>query len=311
MRRIGKFLQGRYWSHLVVTWVMVAVLAKRWSEGAPLGREVVPLAVIAGCAWALHARYDIGRDITIGFHAQQQTWNLHLSTLAPLNPSPPYGQLLHRMRETEHYLHTAVRRHRVQRLTIAFPDPIGYGLPHEAASLRQGRRAHLWVGTNWLGPEDSEHLPVILEHELGHIQRRDNQRITALQALLILLAILSTAWLTPLAALLSITALRLLHVAWSWKSELACDDRAVRQCGRDAAIAFWQRCALSQPARPLSGLPRLRNSLRSALSHPPDRLRLWRARRIQGPDGDRSHPLAVRLASPPRPPQPFTAPEPD
>ncbi|MFF7953609.1 M48 family metalloprotease [Streptomyces griseorubiginosus] len=194
------------------------------------------------------------------------------------------------MRTTERHLHAVARQHRIHRLTIAFVDgwdQDGHG--NEAASLRDGRRAHLWLGSNWFGPEDTAHLPVVIEHELGHILRRDNQCSTVLQATGVLLSVLAAAWLPLLLAVLAAGVLRLLYTGWSWWTELACDRRAVRICGREAVIALWGRHTAL-----LGDLPRqvlLWNGLRSASTHPPYGLRMWWARRTDVPSAVALHPL--------------------
>ncbi|MFH8257827.1 M48 family metalloprotease [Streptomyces roseolus] len=200
------------------------------------------------------------------------------------------------MQSIERHLVCVARAHHLHRLTIAFSDgwdPTGDG--NEAASLRDGRRAHVWLGSNWVGPGDTTHLPAVLEHELGHILRRDNERSTFLQAGGVLLAVLATAWLPLTLAVLVAAALRLLYTGWVWHSELACDARAVRTCGRDAVIALWRRNTdllrtLPQPAR--RGIV-----LRAAATHPPYRLRVWWALRITASPGTVSHPLAVLPAA--------------
>ncbi|WP_148081819.1 M48 family metalloprotease [Streptomyces botrytidirepellens] len=187
-------------------------------------------------------------------------------------------------------MHAVARKNRLHRLTIAFVD--GWdrgGNANAAASLREGHRAHMWLGSNWFGPDDTVHLPVILEHELGHILRRDNQRSTVLQATGVLLTVLAAAWLPLLLAVLAAVALRLLYIGWSWWGELACDARAVRICGRDAIIALWRHhtALLSDHSRRV----RLWNGLRSASTHPPCGMRMWWARRTDAPSSSGLHPL--------------------
>lgn len=286
-----RWIRDRFWSHCIVAWMLMVAIVGRRGDGPHLGLDALPLAVIASWAWALHADSDLRRDIAEGFQAQHQTWNRFLRGRPPLDPSPLYTAVLHRMHATETYLHTIARRHRVQRLTVAFADswsPLGH--PHEAASIRQGRRAHIWLGSNWLGPDDTEHLPVILEHELGHILRRDNQRATALKAAGILLMVLAAAWLALPTAILVTVGLWLLNIIWSWWSELACDARAARLCGRDAVIALWERNTALQHDTPAP--VRLWNSARSATTHPPYRLRLWWARHVSA-SAAVPHPLAT------------------
>lgn len=285
-----RWIRQRYWSHIFVGWmVMTALLTRRGSE-THLGLDALPMAVIASWAWALHCASDLRDQVAEGFRAQHHTWNSHLRSRPPYPPSPLYSAFVQRMRSTERHLHAVARKYRLQRLTIAFVDgwdQDGHG--NEAASLRDGRRAHLWLGSNWFGPQDTAHLPVILEHELGHIARRDNQRSTVLQATGVLLTVLTAAWLPLLLAVLAIVVLRLLYIGWSWWTELACDARAVRICGREAVIALWGRHTAL-----LGGLPRpvrLWNGLCSASTHPPYGLRMWWARRTNVPSAVEPHPL--------------------
>ncbi|MGW3387369.1 hypothetical protein [Streptomyces cinereoruber] len=196
------------------------------------------------------------------------------------------------MRNIERHLLGVARAHRLQRLTIAFSD--GWypaGDRNEAASLRDGRRAHVWLGSNWVGPDDTDHLPAVLENELGHILRRDNERSTVLQAVGVFLTVLVTAWLPLALAVLAAAALRLLYTGWVWHSEFACDARAVRTCGHVAVIALWRRN--TDLLRTLPQSARLGIVLRAAATHPPYRLRVWWALRITAPPGAASHPLAV------------------
>ncbi|WUO43280.1 transposase [Streptomyces sp. NBC_00285] len=44
--------------------------------------------------------------------------------------------------------------------------------------------------------------------------------------------------------------LRLLYIGWCWGTELACDARSVRFCGRGAVIALWRRHTALLGARP-------------------------------------------------------------
>ncbi|RNG38045.1 hypothetical protein EEJ42_01970 [Streptomyces botrytidirepellens] len=269
--------------------VMTAVITRRES-GTHLGLDALPMAVIASWAWALHSASALRALVTEGFRAQHHTWNRLLRSRPPRDPSPLYSTLVQRMRSTERYLHAVARKHRLHQLTIAFVDGWDQdGNGNEAASLHDGRRAHMWLGSHWFGPEDTEHLPVVLEHELGHILRRDNQRSTVVQATGVLLTVLAAAWLPLPLAILAGVALRLLYIGWSWWSELACDARAVRICGRDAVIAVWGRhtALLGEHPRRV----RLRHGLRSASTHPPYGLRMWWASRTNAPSSSGPHPL--------------------
>ncbi|MFD6329225.1 hypothetical protein ACFWGI_06550 [Streptomyces niveus] len=189
------------------------------------------------------------------------------------------------------------RAHHLQRLSIAFTDgwhPDCDG--NEAASVSDGRRGHVWLGSDWFGPDETIHLPVVVEHELGHILRRDNQRSTVLQAAGMLLMVLATAWLPLTVAVLTTVALRLLYIGWAWHSELACDTRAVRACGRLPVIFLWRRS--TELLRTLPWPARLWHGLRSAPTHPPFRLRIWWAQRITAPAAPAPHPLAVLPEAP-------------
>lgn len=285
------WIRARFWSHFVVVWMLTVAVVTQWGSGPHLGLHALPMAVIASWAWAVHCASDRRTEVAEGFRAQHLTWNSLLRT-GPLNaPSPLYRTTVQRMQNIERHLQGVARAHRLQRLTIAFSDgwdPAGDG--NEAASLRDGRRAHVWLGSNWVGPGDTDHLPAVLEHELGHILRRDNERSTVLQAVGVLLTVLAAAWLPLAVAVLVAAALRLLYTCWVWHSELACDACAVRTCGRDAVIALWGRNTnllrtLPQPAR-------LGLVLRAASTHPPYRLRTWWAQRVNAPAAPGTHPLA-------------------
>lgn len=287
------WIRQRYWSHFVVGWMVMTALITRRDSGLDLGLDALPMALIASWAWALHSASARRDQAAEGFRAQHHTWNSILRSRPPHDPSPLHTTFVQRMRSTERHLHAVAREHRLHRLTIAFVDgwdPDGHG--NEAASLRDGRRAHLWLGSNWFGPQDTVHLPVVLEHELGHILRRDNQRATVVQATGVLLTVLAAAWLPLPLAVLAAAALRLLYIGWSWWAELACDARAVRICGRDAVIALWgfHTALLGAPSRPV----RLWNGLRSASTHPPYGLRMWWARRTDAPSSSGLHPLMTR-----------------
>lgn len=284
------WIRQRYWSHLFVGWMVLTAVLTRSESGPHLGLDALPMAVIASWAWALHSSSALRDQVAEGFRAQHHTWNSLLRSRPPHDPSPLYSTFVQRMQSTERHLHAVARKHGLDRLTIAFVDgwdQDGHG--NEAASLRDGRRAHVWLGSNWFGPDDAIHLPVVLEHELGHVLRRDNQRSIVVQATGVLLTVLAAAWLPLPLAVLTAVALRLLYIAWSWWSELACDARAVRICGRDAVIALWGRHAalLGDPPRPV----RLWSGLRSASTHPPYGLRMWWARRTDGPSASGPHPL--------------------
>jgi hypothetical protein len=290
------WIPKRYWSHIIVGWMVLTAVLTRSGSGRPLGLDALPLAVIAGWAWALHSASALRAQVAEGFQAQHHTWNSLLRSGPPHDPSPLYSSFVQRMRSTERHLQAVARRHRLDRLTIAFVDgwdQDGHG--NEAASVRDGRRAHVWLGSNWFGPEDTVHLPVVLEHELGHILRRDNQRSTVLQATGVLLTVLAAAWLPLLLAVLAAVAFRLLYIGWSWWTELACDARAVRICGREAVIALWERHTelLGDPPRPV----RLWHGLRSASTHPPYGLRMWWARRTDAPSASGPHPLIPLTAA--------------
>ncbi|MGW3957580.1 M48 family metalloprotease [Streptomyces sp. NPDC004752] len=284
------WIPKRYWSHIFVGWMVMTAIVTRWESDAHLGLDVLPMAVIASWAWALHRASALRDQVAEGFRAQHHTWNRHLRSRPPHDPSPLYSAFVQRMRSTERHLHAVARAHRLHRLTIAFVD--GWDLDgsgYEAASLRDGRRAHVWLGSRWLGPDDTVHLPVVLEHELGHILRRDNQRSTVLQATGVLLTVLAAAWLPLFLTVLAAVVLRLLYIGWSWWTELACDGRAVRICGRDAVIALWKchTALLGDSSRPV----RLWKGLRSASTHPPYGLRMWWARRTDVPSVYEPHPL--------------------
>ncbi|MET7489520.1 M48 family metalloprotease [Streptomyces sp. NPDC005538] len=286
------WIPKRYWSHFLVGWMVLTGVLTRSGSGPHLGLDALPMAVIASWAWALHSASALRAQVAEGFQAQHHTWNSLLRSRPSHDPSPLYSTFVQRMRSTEKHLHAVARKHRLRLLTIAFVDGWDHdGHGNEAASLREGRRAHVWLGSNWFGPQDTVHLPVVLEHELGHILRRDNQRSTVLQATGILLTVLAAAWLPLPLAVSAAVALRLQYIGWSWWTELACDARAVRICGRDAVIALWERHAalLGDPPQPA----RLWNGLRSASTHPPYALRVWWAHRINAPVTPASHPLAV------------------
>ncbi|MCZ1011919.1 hypothetical protein [Streptomyces lydicus] len=285
-----RWIRRRYWSHFIVGWiVMTAVITQRGS-GPHLGLDALPVAVIASLAWALHSDNDLRLQIADGFHAQHQSWNSILRAPQPADPSPLYRAVVRQMESTERYLGAIARKHRLQRLTIALIDAWSRdAYADEAASLRQGRRAHIWLGSNWFGPETAEHLPVVLEHEVAHVLRCDNSRSTVAQAVGVLLTVLAAAWLPLSAAALTAGALWLLCIARSWWSELACDARAVRACGRDAVIALWMRNSALQRSAPRPA--RLWNGLLSASTHPPYCLRIWWAQRTRAPFTLAPHPL--------------------
>ncbi|MCQ1577173.1 M48 family metalloprotease [Streptomyces parvus] len=285
------WIRDRFWSHFVVGWVLTIAVLIRWGSGTHLGLHAVPMAVIASWAWALHCTRDRRVQVAEGFRAQHHTWNSLLRSRPPHDASPFHRAFVQRMSHAEQHLRAVARAHRLQRLSIAFTDgwhPSGDG--NEAASVAEGRRAHLWLGSNWFGPKDTMHLPVVLEHELGHVLRRDNQRSTVLQAVGVLLVVLATAWLPLSAAFVTAAALRLLYTVWVWHSELACDARAVRACGRDSVTHLWRRNV--NVLRTLSPLARLEHGLRSVPTHPPYRLRIWWAQRVKAP-ALKPHPLAV------------------
>lgn len=285
------WIRDRFWSHFVVGWVLAIVVLTRWESGTRLGLHALPMAVIASWAWTLHCVRDRRVQVAEGFRAQHHTWNSLLRSRPPHDPSPFYREFVQRMNHAEQHLRAMARAHRLQRLSIAFTDgwhPGGDG--NEAASVSEGRRAHLWLGSNWFGPEQTAHLPVVLEHELGHVLRRDNQRSTVLHAVGVFLVVLVTAWLPVPAAVAAAVALRLLYIGWVWHSELACDARAVRACGPEAVIHLWRRNA--GLLRTLSPLARLEHNLRAAFTHPPYGLRIWWARRVTAPAAE-PHPLAV------------------
>ncbi|MFI5864733.1 hypothetical protein [Streptomyces sp. NPDC051546] len=291
MTQMIGWIRDRFWSHLIVAWTLMIAIVTQSGSGPRLGLHAIPMAVIASWAWVLHVASDRRTQVAEGFRAQHHTWNSVLRR-PPLDPTPLYRAVAERMRTTEEHLHTVARKYRLQRLSIAFVD--GWdrdGDGHEAASLRDGRRAHLWLGSNWFAPEDTVHLPVILEHELAHIERRDNQRSSVLQAVGVLLSVLAAAWLPLPGSLLTAAALRLLYMGWVWNGELACDARAVRTCGRASVIVLWRRN--TDLLRTLPRTARLWHGLRSASTHPPYRLRVWWALRVSAPAAPDSHPLAV------------------
>ncbi|MGC5266701.1 M48 family metalloprotease [Streptomyces cyaneofuscatus] len=287
------WIRDHFWSHFVVGWVLTTAIVTQWGSGAHLGLHALPMAVIAGWAWALHGASDRRAQVAEGFRAQHHTWNSLLRSTPSQTPSPHlYNMFVQRMRNTERHLRAVAREHRLQRLSIAFTD--GWTLAgdgNEAASVGDGRRAHVWLGSNWFGPDETAHLPVVLEHELGHILRRDNQRSTVLQAVGLFLVVLAAAWLPLPVAILTAAAIRVLYVGWGWWSELACDARAVRACGRDAVILLWGRN--TELLRTLPRSARLWHGLRSASTHPPYRLRVRWARRISAPVAPGAHPLAA------------------
>ncbi|MCX4681316.1 M48 family metalloprotease [Streptomyces sp. NBC_01433] len=286
------WIRDRFWSHFVVCWVLTTAVLTRWGSGPDLGLHAIPLAVIASWAWTLHCVRDRRVQVADGFRAQHHTWNSLLRSHPPHDPSPLYREFVQRMSHAEQHLRAVARQYRLQRLSIAFTDgwhPDGDG--NDAASISDGRRSHLWLGSNWFGPEETVHLPVVLEHELGHILRRDNQRATVLQAVGVLLVVMATAWLPLPVAVLTAAALRLLYIGWSWRSELACDARAARACGRDSVILLWRRN--TELLRTLPRPTRLWHSLRSASTHPPVRLRIWWAQHLSAPAAPKPHPLAA------------------
>lgn len=285
------WIRDRFWSHFVVAWVLTIAVITRWGSEAQLGLHAVPMAVIASWAWALHCASDRRAQVAEGFRAQHHTWNRLLRSRPPHDPSP-LNTFVQRMRSTERYLRAVAREHHLQRLSIAFTDGWHPGIDgNEAASISDGRRGHVWLGSNWFGPDETAHLPVVLEHELGHILRRDNQRSTVLQAVGVLLMVLAAAWLPLSVAVLAAAALRLLYIGWAWHSELACDARAVRACGRSPVILLWRRN--TELLRTLPQPERLWHGLRSAFTHPPFRLRIWWAQHISAPAAPEPHALAV------------------
>lgn len=290
VRQTMGWIRNRFWSHFVVVWVLTATVIARWGSGTHLGLHAVPMAVVASWAWAVHCAGDRRAQMAEGFRAQHHTWNSLLRSRPPHGSSPLYNPFVQRMRSTERHLRTVTRDYQLQRLSIAFTDGWHPDGGNEAASISDGRRGHVWLGSDWFGP-DTVHLPVVLEHELGHILRRDNQRSTVLQALGVLLMVLATAWLPLSVAVLATAALRLLYIGWAWHSELACDTRAVRACGRDPVIVLWRRN--TELLRTLPRSARLWHGLRSAFTHPPFRLRIWWAQRISAPATPQTHPLAV------------------
>ncbi|MFF8617176.1 hypothetical protein [Streptomyces sp. NPDC015350] len=288
-------IQNRFWSHIVVAWILTTAAITQRGSSPHLGLHALPMAVIASWVWAVHCTHDCRTQVAEGFRAQHHTWNSVLRK-PPFDPRPLYDAVTQRMRSTEEYLHAVTRKHRLQQLSIAFID--GWtpnGASNEAASLRDRRRAHIWLGSNWFAPDDTVCLPAVLEHELGHILRHDNQRSTRLQAAGVLLVVLAAAWLPLSHAILTAAALRLLYIGWIWRCELACDARAVRACGRAAVILLWRRNTdlLSTLPRPA----RLWHSLRSATTHPPYWLRVWWALHISAPAAPTSHPLAALPAA--------------
>lgn len=291
MRTMG-WIRDCFWSHFVVGWMLTIAVITRWGSGTGVGLHALPMAAIAGWAWAVHSTGDLRTQVAEGFRAQHHTWNSLLRPSPSHAPSPLCSATVQRMRSTESHLRAVAREHRLQRLSIALID--GWdpdGKANEAASVSEGRRAHVWLGSNWFTPGDTDHLPAVLEHELGHILRRDNTRSTVLQAVGLFLVVLAAAWLPWPLALLSAAALRLLYIAWAWHSELACDARAVRACGRDAVIALWRRDTTLLRTLPPLARPWL--VLRSATTHPPYRLPIWWARHLSAPAVPDLHSLAV------------------
>ncbi|MFJ5951450.1 hypothetical protein [Streptomyces noursei] len=286
------WIRDRFWSHIIVAWMLTVAVITQQGSGPHLGLHALPLAVVASWAWALHSDNDRRLQLADGFRAQHWSWNNFLRAPQPADPSPLYRAVVRRMESTERYLSVIARRHRLQRLTIALIDGWSQdGHADDAASLRQGRRAHIWLGSNWFDPRDTSHLPVLLEHELAHVLRNDNARAAVAQAVGMLLTVLAAAWLPLPAAALVAGALLLLYTGWSWWSELACDAQAVRTCGREAVIALWKRnCTLLNSAPRLA---RLWNGLLSACTHPPYRLRIWWAQHTEAPSTPASHPLTV------------------
>ncbi|MFF3958491.1 M48 family metalloprotease [Streptomyces sp. NPDC001890] len=287
-----RLILRRYWSHLVIAWTMTATICARWESGTHLGPDTLPMAVIASWAWVLHCVSDLRVQVAEGFRAQHHTWNSILRSGPSHEPSPLYSAFVQRMRSTEEHLRAVAYSHRLHRLTIAFPDSWDQADDSRgAASLQHGRHGHVWLGSNWFEPNATAHLPVVLEHELGHILRRDNLRSTMVQAAGVFLMVLAAAWLPLDIAFLAAAALRLLYTGWLWGSELACDARAVRTCGRDAVIALWTHSAALQSTHPRP--VRLWSGLCSAFTHPPYRLRIWWARRTDTPTTHGPHPLAT------------------
>ncbi|MEH6376246.1 M48 family metalloprotease [Streptomyces sp. KLMMK] len=292
MRRTTGWIRDRFWSHIIAAWMLTIAVITQQGSGPHLGLHALPMAVIASWAWALHRASDCRTLVAEGFRAQHHTWNSLLRARPSHAPGPSYSAVIQRMRSTEDHLRAVARKHRLQRLSIAVIDgwdPAGDA--NEAASVGDGRRAHLWLGSNWFAPDDTIHLPAVLEHELGHILRRDNQRATALQAAGVFLVVLAAAWASWPVALLTAAALRLLYTGWAWHSELACDARAVRTCGRAPVTALWRHN--THLLRTLPTPARLRLSWKSVPTHPPYRLRLWWAQQVSAPSAAIPHPLAT------------------
>jgi Zn-dependent protease with chaperone function len=266
-----------YWSHLLIGAMVTIAAATRWRSDTHLGLHGLLMAVIAGWARLLHFATDARREIIDGRQASRWTWASVQQAQDEPDASSCRGAEIRRMRTIDEYLSTIAQQHRLQQLTVAVVDRWDQrGHPKEAASIRQGRRAHIWLGSSWLAPEDADHLPVLIEHELGHVLRHDNQSILAVQATGILFVVLAAAWLPFSVAVLVAAVLWLLHTAWCWWKELACDARAVRVCGPDAVIALWAHAIALQVSSPRP--VRLWKGLRSARSHPPSRVRIWWAR---------------------------------
>uniref|UniRef100_UPI002F913608 hypothetical protein n=2 Tax=unclassified Kitasatospora TaxID=2633591 RepID=UPI002F913608 len=179
------------------------------------------------------------------------------------------------MRRSRQRVEEFTRIHNLVHVSLGIPAPTPHGYAEASALQAEGRR-HISIGHRWLN-RDSRHLPVILEHELAHLRRRDVFRRLFRRAAGSGLAV-AAAWGEPLPTAAAVCgALLMAGVAAGWWSELASDRAARRSCGSVAAAAMWR-----EQIEEDRGIPRLRRWAVAGLSlssHPPLRLRMWLASR--------------------------------
>jgi hypothetical protein len=286
--RMGEWL-GDYGPHIVVTAVIASEAASTALYG-PQAAVALYGALLAAGVWAWHGRYTSDRAVSGGYLAKLATWDLYVHPRTPLKDDDGlYTALAQRMRQTDRHVRAFAAQHGLELISIALPTKReAFG---DARSTRHGNRGHLWLGTRWFHPRHTHHLPAVLEHELGHLRRRDTRKRLVAETIAVEAAALA-------AGLLSLPAFAL--TAWTawlgigavhWWSELACDAAAVRACGRSPVAAMWSADLAEERTMPWAS--RTRNALRALHRHPPLRLRRWFARHAPLPLPDAGHPLAI------------------
>ncbi|MFE7115957.1 M48 family metalloprotease [Streptomyces sp. NPDC057654] len=288
---------ARYWAWAMVGAVVTAEVLVGPDRPQPVA--AVYLALVVGGVWCWERHDRASRAVDVGLMAQHMTWDGYVRPLAVSPDEPDHiVALAARMRQTEEYVQAFAAGHGLERVSIAVAGH-RLGQVRDASSLRHGNRAHLWLGHRWFTPDATAHLPVLLEHELAHVRRRDNRKRLIGETSAVTVTV-GAAGMLPLPSLAFVAGGIVVLLSMSlWWDELACDTAAVRACGRPAAAALWAVELDEARTQPL--LRRAGEALLALRTHPPLRLRRRWARLVPlGHAATRSglcHPLAGMAAS--------------